>query len=188
VSPGPTAPPPTALTPQTTCLSAQILILCPPQADSVGRHAAFNGERRWRGARRTAVCPEGSRGTPAVPRRVPTPARPYPGALEPFRGELLRIELRYQDSAAFIVVASAFHTTGAERFVASVIDALETQPEAIVVDANGLTFIGSSGLAALLRSRAAAGVAGVGFRISKRSPALRRAIDAAGIEDLLADE
>jgi anti-anti-sigma factor len=56
------------------------------------------------------------------------------------------------------------------------------QPEAIVVDANGLTFIDSSGLAALLRSRATAGVAGVGVRISERSPALRRAIDAAGIE------
>jgi anti-anti-sigma factor len=52
----------------------------------------------------------------------------------------------------------------------------------------GLTFIHSSGLAALLRSRSAAGAAGVGFRISERSPALRRAIDAAGTADLLADE
>jgi anti-sigma B factor antagonist len=100
---------------------------------------------------------------------------------------LLRIEVRYQDSDAFIVVEGAFDTTGAERFVASVVDSLETDPEAIVVDANGLTFIDSSGLTALLRSRAAAGVAGVGFRISERSPALRRAIDVAGIEDLLAD-
>jgi hypothetical protein len=31
-------------------------------------------------------------------------------------------------------------------------------------------------------------VAGVGVRISERSPALRRAIDAAGIEYMLADE
>jgi anti-anti-sigma factor len=72
--------------------------------------------------------------------------------------------------------------------VASVVGALETHPEAIVVDANGLTFIDSSGLTALLRSRAAVGVAGVVFRIRKWSPALRRAIDVAGIEDLLADE
>ena len=96
-------------------------------------------------------------------------------AVEPFRAELLRIEVRYQDSDATVVVEGAFDTTGAERFVAT------------VVDANGLTFIDSSGLTALLRSRAAAGVAGVGFRISERSPALRRAIDVAGIEDLLAD-
>jgi anti-sigma B factor antagonist len=109
-------------------------------------------------------------------------------AVEPFRAELLRIEVRYQDRDATVVVEGAFDTTGAERFVASVVDALETNPEAIVVDANGLTFIDSSGLTALLRSRAAAGVAGVAFRISERSPALRRAIDVAGIEVLLADE
>ena len=109
-------------------------------------------------------------------------------AVEPFRAELLRIEVRYQDRDATVVVEGAFDTTGAERFVASVVDALETHPEAIVVDANGLTFIDSSGLTALLRSRAAAGVAGVGFRVSERSPALRRAIDVAGIEVLLADE
>jgi anti-sigma B factor antagonist len=109
-------------------------------------------------------------------------------AVEPFRAELLRIEVHYWGGDAFIVVEGAFDTTGAEGFVASVVDALETHPEAIVIDAKGLTFIDSSGLTALLRSRAAAGVAGVGFRISERSPALRRAIYVAGIEDLLADE
>jgi anti-sigma B factor antagonist len=107
--------------------------------------------------------------------------------VEPFRAELLRIEVHYQGSDAAIVVEGAFDTTGAERFVASALDALETHPASLVVDANGLTFIDSSGLTALLRSRAAAGVAGVGFRIGERSPALRRAIDVAGIEDLLAD-
>ena len=108
-------------------------------------------------------------------------------AVESFRAELLRIEVRYRGSDVTVVVEGAFDTTGAEGFVASVVDALATQPEAIVVDAIGLTFIDSSGLTALLRSRAAAGVAGVGFRISEQSPALRRAIDVAGIEDLLAD-
>lgn len=107
--------------------------------------------------------------------------------VESCRAELLRIEVRYQGSDAIIVVEGAFDTTGVDRFVASVVDALETYPESIAVDANGLTFIDSSGLTALLRSRAAAGVAGVGFRISERSPALRRATDVAGIDDLLAD-
>jgi anti-sigma B factor antagonist len=107
--------------------------------------------------------------------------------VESCRAELLRIEVRYQGSDAIIVVEGAFDTTGVDRFVASVVDALETYPESIAVDANGLTFIDSSGLTALLRSRAAAGTAGVGFRISERSPALRRATDVAGIDDLLAD-
>jgi anti-sigma B factor antagonist len=120
--------------------------------------------------------------------RVPLAGGHLSDAVEPFWAELLRIEVGYQGCDAFIVVEGAFDTTAADRFVASVVDALKTHPEAIVVDANGLTFIDSSGLTALLRSRAAAGVAGVGFRISERSPALRRAIDAAGIEDLLADE
>jgi anti-sigma B factor antagonist len=100
---------------------------------------------------------------------------------------VLDTEPRYQRTDATIVVEGAFDLTGVEGFVASVVDALEARPEVIVIDANGLTFIDSSGLTALLRSRAAAGVAGVGFRISGRSPGLRRAIAAAGIEDLLAD-
>ena len=104
-----------------------------------------------------------------------------------FRGELLRIEVRYQGSDATIVVEGALDTTGVERFVASVVDVVATYPASIAVDANGLTFIDSSGLTALLRSRAAAGTAGVGFRISERSPALRRATEVAGIEDLLTD-
>ena len=42
-------------------------------------------------------------------------------AVEPFRAELLRIEVHYQGSGASIVVEGAFDTTGAERFVASVV-------------------------------------------------------------------
>jgi STAS domain len=68
--------------------------------------------------------------------------------------------------------------------VACVVDGLETHPESIAVDAQGVTFIDSSGLTALLRSRAAAGTAGIAFRISERSHALWRAADVAGIEDL----
>ena len=76
-----------------------------------------------------------------------------------FRAELLRIEVHYQGSDATIVLEGEFDTTGVERFVASVVDALEAPPESIAIDAHGLTFIDSSGLTALLRSRAAAGTA-----------------------------
>jgi anti-anti-sigma factor len=108
--------------------------------------------------------------------------------VKPFRPELLRIEVHYQGSDATIVLQGEFDTTGVERFVASVVNALDTHPESIAIDAHGLTFIDSSGLTALLRSRAAAGAAGVAFRISEQSPELQRAIAHAGIEDLLADE
>jgi anti-sigma B factor antagonist len=108
--------------------------------------------------------------------------------VEPFRAELLCIEVHYQGSDATIVLDGALDMTGAERFVACVVDVLETQPESIAIDAQGVTFIDSSGLTALLRSRAAAGTAGVAFRISERSHTLWRATDVAGIEGLLADE
>ena len=111
-----------------------------------------------------------------------------PDDVESFHAELLRIEAHYQGSDATIVLEGAFDMTGVERFVSSVVDAFETHPESIAINAQRVTFADSSGLAALLRARAAAGTAGVAFRISEWSPALRRAIDVAGIEDLLTDE
>ncbi len=108
-------------------------------------------------------------------------------AVERFRAELLRIEVHYRGSDATVVLEGELDTTGVERFVASVVGALDAPPESIAIDAHGLTFIDSSGLTALLRSRAAAGTAGVAFRISGQSPELQRAIAHAGIEDLLAD-
>jgi anti-anti-sigma factor len=106
---------------------------------------------------------------------------------DPFRAELLRIEVRYAGSDATLVLEGEFDSTGVEGFVACVMDALEACPESIAIDAGGLTFTDSSGLAALLRARAAAGSAGVAFRIRERSLGLQRAIAHAGIADLLRD-
>ena len=105
----------------------------------------------------------------------------------PFHAELLRIEVHHEGSDATLVLEGEFDSTGVEDFVACVIDALEACPKAIAIDARGLTFTDSSGLAALLRARAAAGTAGVGFRIRGRSLGLQRAIAHAGIADLLRD-
>lgn len=106
---------------------------------------------------------------------------------DPTRAELLRIEVHYQGSDATLVLEGEFDSTSVESFVACVVDALDTYPESIAIDAHGLTFTDSSGLAALLRARAAAGTAGVAFRISGRSLGLQRAITHAGIADLLHD-
>ncbi|HKA82990.1 MAG TPA: STAS domain-containing protein [Acidimicrobiales bacterium] len=106
---------------------------------------------------------------------------------DPTRAEVLRIEVHYEGSDATLVLEGEFDSTGVESFVACVVDALGADPESMVIDAHGLTFTDSSGLTALLRARAAAGTAGVAFRIRGRSLGLQRAIVHAGIADLLHD-
>lgn len=107
---------------------------------------------------------------------------------EPVRAELLRIEANREGPAAAIVLEGEFDMTGAARFWAHVSEAIETHPESITVDARDLTFIDSSGLMALLRARDAAAEAGVAFRISDPSPALRRLAELGGVDDLLPPE
>jgi anti-sigma B factor antagonist len=58
----------------------------------------------------------------------------------------------------------------------------------ITVEARGLTFIDSSGLAALMRARAAADDAGATFRVSEPSPALRHILEITGTVELLRGE
>jgi anti-anti-sigma factor len=106
---------------------------------------------------------------------------------DPLRADLLRIEVRYEGRDVTLVLEGDFDSTGVEGFVACVVDALGAYPESIAIDAHGLTFTDSSGLTALLRARAAAGTAGVPFRILGRSLGLQRAIVHAGIADLLRD-
>ena len=63
--------------------------------------------------------------------------------------------------------------------------ALAAGPMSVTVDASGLEFIDSSGLMALLRARDAVVEAGADLRISDPSPALRRIVELAGVEDLM---
>lgn len=109
------------------------------------------------------------------------------GDVEPSVGDVLYVVAAY-DGAAAIALQGEFDMTGTERFRACVSEALETHPRSLTVDAHGLTFIDSYGLQALLRARAAATDAGVAFRVSEPSPALRRIAEIAGVEDLLRAE
>jgi anti-anti-sigma factor len=84
--------------------------------------------------------------------------------VDPTLSDALYVEVNY-DGAATIVVVGEFDMTGTARFWASVSEALATHPPSITVEARGLTFIDSSGLAALLRAREAADEAGVAFGI-----------------------
>jgi anti-anti-sigma factor len=77
----------------------------------------------------------------------------------------------------------------AGELLARVSEALErlTRDRSITIDAHGPNFTDSSGLAALLRARAAAAEVAVAFRVSEPSPELRRVADVSGVKDLLFD-
>ena len=107
---------------------------------------------------------------------------------DPVHGEPLRIEANYEGSEATIILEGEFDLTGAGQFGASFSEALAASPRSITFHAPDLTFIDSSGLKALLHARAAATHAGVAFRVSEPSPALRRIAEIAGIKDLLEGE
>jgi anti-sigma B factor antagonist len=104
------------------------------------------------------------------------------------RAVLLHVEARHDDTGATIVVVGEFDMAGCEAFWAHVSEALETQPVSITVEARGLTFIDSSGLAALLRAREAADEAGAAFRVSEPSPAVQRIVEITGTMELLRGE
>ena len=107
---------------------------------------------------------------------------------EPVQGDFLNIEARQDRTGTTIAVEGEFDMMGTKRFWAFVSETLATDPRSITVDASGLEFIDSSGLMALMRARDAAAEAGVAFRVSNPSPALRRIADACGLEDLLSDD
>jgi anti-sigma B factor antagonist len=99
--------------------------------------------------------------------------------------EQLRVDARYDAAGATITVVGELEETTAERFVACVLEALDTKPRSITVDAHGVTFTDSSGLSALLHARGLAFVDRVAFRVRGPSPQLRRLIEVSGTEDLL---
>jgi anti-sigma B factor antagonist len=107
---------------------------------------------------------------------------------EPYRARLLRIEARYDGAEATVILDGELDIRTVERFLASIQDALEVQPRSIAVDARGVAFLDSSGLAAFLHARSATGAAGVRFRISEASPKVRRIAEVAGVTELLLDD
>jgi anti-sigma B factor antagonist len=103
-------------------------------------------------------------------------------------GEVLSIEANQDRFGATIVLAGEFDLTGSQRFWSFVSAALAATPKSITVDVRGLEFIDSSGLMALVRARDAVAEAGVVFRVSEPSPAVRRIAEVCGLEDLLSDQ
>jgi anti-sigma B factor antagonist len=107
---------------------------------------------------------------------------------EAFPADVLRIEASHDCTGTTITLAGEFDMTGTDRFWAFVSEALAEDPKEITVDAQGLEFIDSSGLLALLRARDAGLEAGVPFAIRHPSAALRRIVELCGVAELLAPE
>lgn len=102
--------------------------------------------------------------------------------------EELHVRAEQDRTGTTIILEGDFDLTGTDRFWAVFSEALAASPRSITFHLPDLTFIDSSGLRALLQARAAATNAGVAFRVSEPSPALRRIAEMTGIEDLLEDE
>ena len=102
--------------------------------------------------------------------------------------ESLNFETRQGRTKATVTVAGSLDQHSSASFRARVDEALGVRPAFVAVDARGLTFVDESGLAALVWARHAASEAGVWFRITDASPALRHVAEDAGFEALLPDE
>jgi anti-sigma B factor antagonist len=107
---------------------------------------------------------------------------------EPSHPESLHIEASYEGAEITVTIAGSLDLNSSERLRASVDETLSARPQWIAIDAGAVTFVDSSGLAALLRARHLVTEAGVGFRFTAASPALRRVAELAGFQTLLPDE
>jgi anti-sigma B factor antagonist len=87
-----------------------------------------------------------------------------------------------------IIVAGEFDASGTHRFGACLSAVLAKHPGSIAIHTRRVTFLDSSGLRSLLLARAAAEEAGVAFRISQPSAAVRRMVERTCALALLLDE
>jgi anti-anti-sigma factor len=108
-----------------------------------------------------------------------------PDDVEPSQAQLLRVEARHEGAGVIVMVDGELDYSTAQRFVACILEALDTKPRSITVDLHGVTFSDSSGVAALLRARDLAFVHQVAFRIQDPSPGLRRRLELTATKDLL---
>jgi anti-anti-sigma factor len=103
--------------------------------------------------------------------------------------ELLRVVLLRNGTEATVIVVGHLDAESSGRFRDRVEGLLATRPGSIAIDASGMTFVDSSGLAALLRARHAVTTeAGGRFRVIDPSPALRHVAELTGFQNLLLED
>lgn len=104
---------------------------------------------------------------------------------QPVPADVLNVAAGYVGTEVTITVEGEFDLSGTERFWAYVAEAIDSQPDSIVLDARGLTFVDSAGLMAMCRARDAAAGVGVTFRVSNATRPVRRVVALLGLDDLL---
>jgi anti-sigma B factor antagonist len=102
--------------------------------------------------------------------------------------ELLHVEAQGSGTETTITLEGDLDMSTTDQVGGCVVEVLQQHPTSIAIDAHGVGFIDSSGLRSLLLARAAAEQAGVAFRISQPSPAVRRMVERTGIHALLLDD
>jgi anti-sigma B factor antagonist len=111
-----------------------------------------------------------------------------PDDAEPWPVALFRAEATGDDIDPVIIVEGELDSSGTDWLGACVSAVLQKHPTSIAIDARGLSFMDSSGLRSMLIARAAAEEAGVAFRITQPSPAVRRMVERTGLQNRLLDE
>ena len=106
----------------------------------------------------------------------------------PAFGELLNVETTHEGTDAVLRLTGELDMSSAEWFGACVGTVLASDPRSIRIDAQGLTFLDSSGLRSLLLARRAADQAGVAFHVSDPSRPLRNMVERTGVQDLFLEE
>jgi anti-sigma B factor antagonist len=107
---------------------------------------------------------------------------------EPWPEALFRAEATGDDIDPVIILEGELDASGTDWFGACVSAVLQRHPASIAIDARGLSFMDSSGLRSMLIARAAAEDAGVRFRITQASPAVRSLVERTGLQNPLLDE
>jgi anti-anti-sigma factor len=102
--------------------------------------------------------------------------------------QVVEVTARRDGAGAVIEVAGELDLQGADRFSAVATEVLTEPVERIEVDARRLTFIDSAGIRAILLARADAQRRDTAFTLSGASPAVRRIIEIAGAQIILAAE
>jgi anti-sigma B factor antagonist len=99
--------------------------------------------------------------------------------------ESITLATRREGATAVIELAGELDLHSSGELGAAVDQVLADPPEAIDIDAQGLSFADSAGLRALLLARKQAEEQGVGLRLSRVSEPLGRLLEMTGLREIL---
>ncbi len=115
---------------------------------------------------------------------MPEHAAPLSAAPEPADTAPFRCDVSFADEHAKLVVRGELDLATAPVLEREVMAALARPLGSLVVDLAGVTFMDSSGVAALIQSRGAAVQRGVTFVLESVTYPCRRTLDLSGLSEL----